>query len=206
MKKFVNSWQIISLALGILIGLCSFFVDDMLYKLFVISIAIYFLHFFEEFGFPGGFPAMGMKVLMGSNERDSTKWNCNNLNSMFGNWGFLILVYILPLIFPDVKFLTLAAMLFIFAEFLMHLILFNVKLKKIYNPGMLTGVFGLTPIGICYFAFVFERNFYALSDYFIAVIWLAAVFWFSFHSPLYWRLGKKRGYELTRQSAFGLTM
>lgn len=202
MKNFVNNWQKISLLLGILIGVCSFFVEDILQKLFLFSIAVYFLHFFEEFGFPGGFPAMGVRVLLNSREKDSTKWNCNNLNSMFGNWGFLFLVYFLPMIFPDVKFLTLSAMLFIFAELFMHLILFNVKLKRFYNPGMITGVFGLTPIGVYYFANVCEVNFYGFGDYISAIVWFVAVFWFSFRSPPYWSLGKKFGYKLTRQSAY----
>ena len=33
---------------------------------------------------------MGVKVLLGSDEPDSTKWHCNNLNSMFGNWMALL--------------------------------------------------------------------------------------------------------------------
>lgn len=203
MKNFVNNWQKISLGLGILFAVCSIFVDDILQKLFVLAIAAYFLHFFEEFGFPGGFPAMGMKVLMNSKEKDSTKWNCNNLNSMFGNWGFLFLVYVLPMIF-QVKFLILSAMLFTFAEFFMHLILFNAKLKKFYNPGMVTGIFAITPIGIYYFLNVYDGNLFAMSDYILAILWFVAVFWFSFRSPLYWNLGKKSGYKLSNQSAYGV--
>ena len=47
---------------------------------------------------------MGMKVLMGSDEIDSSKWNCNNLSSMFGNWGFLLMVYVLPLCLPGCSY------------------------------------------------------------------------------------------------------
>lgn len=78
---------------------------------------------------------MGVKVLLGSDEMDSTKWDCNNLSSMFGNWGFLFMVYMLPVILPDVRFLTLAAMIFLFAEVLMHLIMFPIRLKTFYNAG-----------------------------------------------------------------------
>ena len=77
--------------------------------------------------------------MLGSNETDSQKWGVNNLNSLFGNWGFLLLVYILPLFVPNVRFLTLAVVLFAFLECFMHLILFNARLKQVYNPGMITG-------------------------------------------------------------------
>lgn len=36
-----------------------------------------------------------------------------------------------------------------------------------------------------------------------AVVWFAVIFFISFRSPLYWKLGKKAGYALTEQSAFG---
>ena len=52
-----------------------------------------------------------------------------------------------------------------------------------------------------------HRNFaYAFAvwyDYVLAVLWFIMVFWFCFRSPLYWGLGKKDGYELPDQTAFG---
>ena len=36
-----------------------------------------------------------------------------------------------------------------------------------------------------------------------AMVWFAVIFFISFRSPLYWKLGKKAGYALTGQSAFG---
>ena len=32
------------------------------------------------------------------------KWNCNNLSSMFGNWGFLLMVYVLAVLWFIVNF------------------------------------------------------------------------------------------------------
>ena len=202
----INNWYNLSLGLAVLIGLVvAFAIEDIVQKLLLASIALLFLHFFEEFGFPGGFPWMGVKVLLNSKEMNSNKWNCNNLNSMFGNWGFLLLVCALPLILPDVRFLLLAAMIFSMMELVMHLILFNVKQKTIYNPGLLTGVFGLAPIAIYYFVNVFDSRLFVWSDYIAAIAWCVVVFWFSFRSPLYWWLGSLKGYKLTAQSAYGVT-
>jgi hypothetical protein len=177
---------------------------DITPRLLWASISILYLHFFEEFGAPGGFPYMGMKVLMGSSETGKTKWNCNNLSSMFGNWGFLCLLYVAALLLPGVRFLTLSAMLFLFAEVFMHLLLFPLRLKEFYNPGQITGVLGLGAIGIYYFTMVFKPGMYVWYDYVLAVLWFIVVFWFCFRSPLYWGLGKKDGYELSDQTAFGL--
>ena len=44
---------------------------------------------------------------------------------------------------------------------------------------------------------------YVWYDYVLAVLWFIVVFWFCFRSPLYWGLGKKDGYELPDQTAFG---
>lgn len=203
MRKAINNWHFISVYLAGLIALIIFFVPmSPVQKCLLASIVILFLHFFEEFGYPGGFPLIGMRVMMQSDEPDSTKWNCNNLSSMFGNWGFLILLYVLPLALPSVRFLTLSAMMFLFAEVLMHLILFPLRLKTFYNAGMITSV-GLGAIGYHYFTTVFDSQILVWHDYALAVGWFIAVFAFCFRSKIYWDLGKREGYALTKITAYG---
>lgn len=205
MKKIVNNWHWISVYLaGVAALIASLVQMEPATKLLLAANCVLFLHFFEEFGWPGGFPWMGMKVLMGSNEMDSSKWNCNNLSSMFGNWGFLLLVYILPICLPEVRFLTLAAMMFLFAEVLMHWMMFPIRLKTFYNAGMVTAV-GCGIIACCYFfGGVFDADMFFWYDYALAVVWFIVCFVFCFRSKLYWGLGKKPGYALTEQSAFGV--
>lgn len=204
MKKLVNNWHNVSVFLAGATALVAILVPmGAVSRLLLAAIAVLFLHFFEEFGWPGGFPYMGMKVLMNSNEMDYTKWGVNNLSSMFGNWGFLLLVYVLPLFVPGVRFLTLAAFMFLFAEVVMHCVLFPVRLKSLYNAGLITTI-GLGAIGCCYFfGGVFDASMFVWYDWVLAVVWFAVVFVFSFRSKLYWNLGKKPGYPLTGQSAFG---
>ncbi len=204
MKKIVNNWHWISVYLAGATALVAILVPmNEVTQLLLAAISLLFLHFFEEFGWPGGFPWMGVKVLLGSNEMDSTKWDCNNLSSMFGNWGFLFMVYVLPIILPDVRFFTLSAMIFLFAEVLMHLIIFPIRLKTLYNAGLVTTI-GLGVIGCCYFfGKSFDADMFQWYDYVLAVVWFGANFLFFFRSKLYWNLGKKPGYELTEQSAFG---
>ncbi|MBW3069127.1 HXXEE domain-containing protein [Actinomyces sp. 432] len=203
-KTIVNNWHYVSVYLAGGVALAAIFIArGPLLTLQIASVMVLFLHFFEEFGFPGGFPFMGVKVLMGSGEMDSSKWDCNNLNSMYGNWGFLLLVYILPIIVPGARPLVLAAMLFNVAEILMHLVVFNVRLRTLYNPGMVTAVVGLTPIAVRYFTRVFDSASFMWFDWVIAVAWLVAVFWLCFRSPVYWGLGRKPGFALTDRTAYG---
>ena len=141
MKKLVNNWHNVSVFLAGATALVAILVPmGDVSRLLLAAIAVLFLHFFEEFGWPGGFPYMGMKVLMNSSEMDYTKWGVNNLSSMFGNWGFLLLVYVLPLFVPGVRLLTLAAFMFLFAEVVMHCVLFPVRLKSLYNAGLITTI------------------------------------------------------------------
>ncbi len=205
LKNLVNHWYEVSALLGGAVAVCAIlFVVDPVQKCLFAAICAMLLHFYGEFGFPGGFPHMGVKVLLGSDEPDSTKWHCNNLNSMFGNWMALFLLYIVPLVLPGVRFLTLSAMMFLFAEVLMHLVLFNVRQRSLYNPGMVTGVVLMGAIGLYYFTSVFDASVLAWWDWVLAVVWFAAVFVFCFRSPLYWKLGDVPGYPLEEQTAFGL--
>ena len=204
MKKFVNNWYNISVYLAGVTALLALLLPvGMVQKLLLASVSFLFLHFFEEFGWPGGFPYMGVKILLGSDERDPGKWNCNNLSSMFGNWFFLLMVYLLPVFLPGVRFLTVGAFIFNFAELLMHLLLFNVRLKTWYNAGLITAVFGLAPISFYYFFVLFRPADFFWYDYALAAGYFVVFFFFCFRSPLYWSLGKKAGYEFTEQSAFG---
>ena len=66
MKKIVNNWYYISVYLaGVVMVLAVLLPVGMVSKLILASIALLYLHFFEEFGWPGGFPYLGVKVLLG---------------------------------------------------------------------------------------------------------------------------------------------
>ena len=175
-------------------------------KYLLVSAAFLCLHFFEEFGFPGGFPYMGVKILLGNSETDSTKWNCNNLNTMLSNWASLVLLYLLPLFLPGVRFLTIGAIVLSIGEIVMHLLLFNVRMKTFYNPGMITGLFGIGTTVIVYFVTAFDPSIYAWYDVVLGILYFFVSFWFCFRSPMYWRIGAKAGFPLTDRTAYGLEL
>ncbi len=204
MKSFVNHWAPVSLALGVIVALVAALGPwGLTQRVLLGLIACLFLHFFEEFWWPGGFPYVGVKVMLGKDEPDPAKWNTNNLASLFGNWSIRLLIYVAALLLPQVRFLTLSAVLFSFLELFQHLIVFNVRLKRFYNPGLVTAVFGMVPIAIFYLLNSPDMALYAWYDYVIALVWAVVVFLFCFRSPLYWNLGKKDGFPFTPRAAFG---
>lgn len=193
-KKFVKNWYLISVFIAGVYALILYFGDwNIREKMLLASSIFIFLHFFEEFAFPGGFPWVGMKVELGIKDNDPKDWPLNELNAMFGNWWFAVFVYLLPLFLPDVRFLTLAAALFAFLEVLMHLFFFNISLKTWYNPGLFTAVFGLMPVSLFYFYQVWDQHLYGWPDILLAVVWMGFNYWMGFRSPVYKTLGKKNG-------------
>ncbi|MGN1183288.1 MAG: HXXEE domain-containing protein [Faecalibacillus sp.] len=118
---------------------------------------------------------------------------------MIGNWLFALLVYILPL-FIDIKFLTFAAAIFAFAEVLMHVFVFNIALRKFYNPGIITALFGLLPISLWYLSSIWKYHLYSGIDVAFALIWIILIYWLGFRSPLYKKLGTMSDrYAFTKQ-------
>lgn len=191
MNKLYKYWAYISVYIGAIFTLIAALGNwDIREMTLLISLTFIFLHFFEEFIFPGGFPWIGMKVELKITDTNPNNWPLNRANAMFGNWWFAVAVYFIPLFLPKVKWLTLAAVIFAFAEVLMHVIIFNFSLKKIYNPGLITALFGLFPISINYLITIWDQHLYGWQDIVIAVVWIALNYWIAFRSPIYKKLGK----------------
>ncbi|KRM11162.1 HXXEE domain-containing protein [Paucilactobacillus suebicus] len=198
MKYFIRHWYEMAvfvaglIAVIITLGHWNFLQVTILGSLLVIH-----LHFFEEMGFPGGFPWVGINVELHIDERDSTKWDLNQLSTLWGNEWFAGLVYVVPLIFPQWHWLSLSAVIFAFAELAMHLIYFPLSIKKIYNPGFLTAVFGLTPISINYIVRTPMTSTYHGIDWLLVIVWIIFNYWMAFRGPVYKKFGSMKQYSFT---------
>lgn len=201
MKKWIfKNWYHISVFVASLFALILALGNwNFTQKILLCSMIFIQLHFFEEFGFPGGFPWIGMKVEMKMVENDPKKWPLNNASAFWGNQWFAVFVYLLPLFLPQVRFLTLAAIIFAFAELIMHLGFFNIALKTWYNPGSFTAVFGLVPLSLVYLYKTLGTGLYSWMDLIIAFIWILFNYWMAFRSPIYKYLGKKSEYAFSNE-------
>lgn len=192
LRRFVYSWYKISAyAAGVVAVVLAMGEWSLVQRMVFASMAVLFLHFYEEFGCPGGFPRMGLYVEMKVTDPDARHWSLNQLNSLFGNWWFAIVVFGSALLLPDVGFLTLAVALFAFLEVAMHLVGFPLGIKRLYNPGLATAVFGLLPISIWYLVQVVPMGVYTGWDVLLALVWIVFNYWLVFRSPLYTWMGSK---------------
>lgn len=204
MKNYlIRNWYFISVFVAGLIGLALGLGDwDASQSMILVSMLFIFLHFFEEFGFPGGFAGMAVKAELKLDIDDPQKFPLNHANAWFGNWWYAFSVYFLALFFPNLRFMTLAVALFAFAEFAMHGLFFPIATKKIYNAGLITTLIGLVPASLI-FLFGHISDFTGL-DYLFAILWIAVNYWFAFRSPIYKGMEKySQTYALTNEEAFG---
>lgn len=128
------------------------------------NFASLFFHQFEEYRFPGYFPGMLNVVLFKSKMPDRYPLNTNSalIVNVFLGW----LIYLLAAVLGE-KFLWLAigAALISAGNFFAHTILFNIKAKAFYNPGLVTSVFLFLP-GVSYFFYlIIHFNLCTTTDY-----------------------------------------
>ena len=125
---------------------------SMLLRFNTISFIAMLVHQFEEYGFPGGEPMIMNCVLQGSDIPD--RYPLNQFSAMFTNVFFSYIIYLLPILLPNVIWLGIAPMLMGMMQFMVHGIMTNVRMKSIYNPGLGAVVFLHIPVGICYFRYI----------------------------------------------------
>lgn len=168
-------------------------------RILLISLCLIHVHFFEEFGFPGGFVWGGLKVEQRQVDPDVSRWPLNMLSAWWGNEWFAFFVYLLPLLFSQYHWLVLAAVIFAFAEGIMHLVVFNIGLRSWYNPGLVTAVFGLVPVSVWYLFQSVPQARFTWLDFVIAIVWIGVNYWLAFKSPICRYLTAKTKYRLSRR-------
>ena len=149
-----------------------------LQKLLILNFIVVLLHQFEEYSWPGGFPAVANMVLMPNSSVKPDRYPLNQNSSMVANLIFAYVFYLLPVFFSNVIWLGLATVLIgVIAQFIGHAVFVNIKLKSLYSPGVATDVFGWLPIGVIYVHYILANNLVDLWGWLLAVVW-AAVFMF----------------------------
>ena len=125
---------------------------SVLLRLNTISFIAMLLHQFEEYGCPGGEPSIMNRVLQGSDIPD--RYPLNQFSAMFTNVFFTYVIYLLPILFPQVIWLGIAPMLMGMMQFVIHGIVTNIKLKSIYNPGLGAVILLHIPVGVTYIRYI----------------------------------------------------
>ena len=137
----------------------------------VLNLAVLFVHQLEEYRWPGGEPWILNEAFMepsGHPERLPT----NQLSGLWIN-GTAWLFYLGAALLPNQIWLGLATILMGFpAQFIVHGILNNRRLKTFYNPGLGAVVFGHTPLAIWYFFVIYQQGLVHWWDWVLGILTL----------------------------------
>jgi hypothetical protein len=149
-----------------------------------ISFMALLVHQFEEYAWLGGFPAVMNIAWQPDQMGKPDRYPLNRQSALFVNVFFAYPFYILPVLFPNLIWLGLAQVLFGMAQFIVHGILINRKMRSIYNPGLFAVVFLHWPIGIYYIWYVVVNNLVQWWMWPVAIVLLALVAFFGVNMPV----------------------
>ncbi len=121
MNAYRRHWYNIGLFIGIgvlAVLALGWQTSDVLQRLLLLNFTTLLFHQFEEYGWPGGEPAIMNKVLQPSATPDRYPLNQNSamVINVFAAYPF----YLIPVFFPTVIWLGLAPVLFGMLQFVVH--------------------------------------------------------------------------------------
>lgn len=176
MDVFRRHWYNIGGVVAVVAIVCLFiFWNSMsvLQILLLMSFIAILIHQFEEYGFPGGEPAITNMVMQPNDTPD--RYPLNQNSAMITNVLIAYTVYLIPIFLPNIIWLGLAPILMGFAQFIVHGIVTNRKMKSIYNPGLGAVVFLHIPIGTYYIYYIVSNGLSSGWDWLIAIVYLIII-------------------------------
>ncbi|VDG24740.1 HXXEE domain-containing protein [Lactiplantibacillus mudanjiangensis] len=160
MKFYMKHWYYIS---GVLFVLCSFGMMifgrhiPVFQTILILNFMMTLLHEFEEYGLPGGFPAVMNMAFMGE-RADANHYPLDKRTSFINNVWMVSIVYLLAACFPTWYWLGILTISIGMIQVIVHGVVANIKLHTLVSPGTITAVFGHLPIGVAYFMYIANHN------------------------------------------------
>ena len=176
MSAYRRHWYSVGLviAIGVLISATiGWQTLDMLQRILLLNFFVLLLHQFEEYGWPGGEPAIINKVMQPSVTPE--RYPLNQNSAMIINVVVAYPFYLLPVFFPKVIWLGLAPVLLGMLQFIVHGVVTNRKLRTFYNPGLLAVMVGHIPLGACYVYYISAERLASVTDWVFSLVYLLAI-------------------------------
>lgn len=172
-KLLRRHWHDIGLGSAVVAGAYLLFSwDDLgvLQRLLILNFIVVLLHQFEEYSWPGGFPAVANLVFMPLAGMSRYFKPLNQLSSAIANLTFAYVFYLLPVFFPRTIWLGLATVIVgAVLQVIGHAIIVNYQIRSLYSPGVATAVFGWLPLGVVYIYYIEKHDLASGWD------WVAAI-------------------------------
>lgn len=183
LKFLRRHWHDIGLFSAVVAGVYLIFAWNelvILQRLLLLNFIVVLLHQFEEYSWPGGFPAVANMVLFSSAKPD--RYPLNQNSSMVANLIFAYVFFLVPVFFPNVIWLGLAPVLVgSILQFISHGIYTNIKLRVFYNPGLAATVFGHIPIAVIYIQHILANNLVDSRDWLFGIVWMVVFMFLNFY-------------------------
>jgi hypothetical protein len=123
------------------------------------------MHLWEEGRFPGGFVEMITEHL-----------RFTAMSRTFGEIvtaAYVLVIAFVPLFFPKVPFLAMAAMMLGIMEAIMHLAMIKMfRSKHFYSPGLATALVLLLPISLYTFTYVIRQGLMHPASWLLAFLYM----------------------------------
>lgn len=134
-----------------------------------LSFVAILVHQFEEYRWPGYFPGVFNIVMFKSSNPD--KYPLNGQSAMVINGLIAYGFYLLPIFFTDQIWLGLAPVLMGFFQLIWHGLFANMKIKGIYNPGLLAVLLLHVPIGTWYINYIISHGLVTITDWILGIVY-----------------------------------
>jgi hypothetical protein len=143
-----------------------------LQRLLLLNFITLLIHQYEEYGWPGGLPAILNMGIMPSPMPDRYPLNQNSamVVNLLAVYGF----YLVPVFFPTVIWLGLGPVLYGLFQLVFHGVMVPRKLRCVYNPGLAMVALGHSPVAVCYFYYIHADGLVSVWDWVFGVAYMAA--------------------------------
>jgi len=173
---------------------------SVLRKLMVMSFMAVLFHEFEEYAWPGGFPAVYNIVFRPDGDGQPDRSPLNQKSAIFANVVIAYPFWALPIFFPEVIWLGLAPVLFGMSQVVLHGIMVNKKMHTVYNPGVFSVIFVHWPVGIFYIWHIVSNGLVAWWMWPVAVGYMLVFLVFGVSLPVTnWLNDKNPKYAFSEQ-------
>jgi len=147
---------------------------SILRRLLLMSFMALLVHQFEEYAWPGGFPAVFNIAWHPGGTGLPDHYPLNRRSAFFVNVVFAYPYYVLPILLPNQVWMGLAQVGFGMAQLGVHGVIINRKMHSVYNPGLFVVVFLHWPIGVYYIWYVITNGLAFWWTWPAAAVWLIA--------------------------------
>ncbi|CAK7235074.1 hypothetical protein SEUCBS140593_009159 [Sporothrix eucalyptigena] len=145
-------------------------------KWLIASFLAVLVHQFEEYRFPGGFPAAMNIGVQASVRPERYPLNAHSamITNLFATYG----LYLPPIFFPEAPWFSLGPIILGFGQIVIHGININAKMHSFYNPGVGSVILLHVPIGIAYIRHVRSIGRLPVSQCVLGTVYGIAIIFF----------------------------